>query len=187
MYCIDDIWYTVIKSDEITGAVLIESSEGKFITTQETLDHHLNHGASMSKSLKIMLSEDQPMPKYQTEGSAGFDLVATRDCVFRSGEEIFMDLGIAMEVPVGYYASLQVRSSLGKKGLFQLCTEGIIDSDYRGNIIAMLGSRHPLTISKGQRIMQVLIKPVRQYDLEQVEMLSPTERGTGGTGSTDKQ
>lgn len=137
--------------------------------------------------MKIKLGENQPMPEYQTVGAAAFDLVATTSYLFdREKTFLPMDMEIAVEVPKGYYAELVPRSSLGKKGLFLYNTVGIIDSDYRGNIIAMLGSTKPLSIAKGERILQVLIKPVIQVGFNVVDELDDTDRGAGGFGHTGK-
>ncbi|AUR88162.1 dUTPase [Vibrio phage 1.110.O._10N.261.52.C1] len=137
--------------------------------------------------MKIKLGSNQPKPKYQTEGAAAFDLVATRS-VFLSNRTEMMDLEIAVEIPSGYYGKLVPRSSMGKRGIALSNTLGVIDSDYRGNIHAPLYCRfnEGAHVKKGERIVQLLICKVEQFDLEVVDGLSETKRGAGGFGSTNK-
>lgn len=137
--------------------------------------------------MKIKLGTNQPLPEYQTEGSAGFDLCAT-ETIHLQGSVHMMDLEIACEIPSGYYGKLVVRSSMAKRGIMLAHGTGIIDSDYRGNIKAPLYSRScgGSLIDKGERIVQLLICPVNQVDIEVVEELTTTERGAGGFGSTNK-
>ena len=131
--------------------------------------------------LKVKCGELQPVPAYQTEGAAGFDLVATTNMLFdRREQQLKMDLDIAIECPPGYYAEMFVRSSMGRKGLFLSNGTGVIDNDYRGNLIAMLESRKVLSIAKGERVVQVVIKKLEQFNIVQVDELSDTGRGAGG-------
>lgn len=137
--------------------------------------------------MKIKLGPNQPLPKYHTSGSAAFDLVATRDVVIDSCVTM-MDLEIACEIPDGFYGELVVRSSMSKRGVMLANAVGVVDSDYRGNIQAPLCSRtvESVSISKGERIVQLLIKPVIQVEFEPVDQLSNTTRGAGGFGSTNR-
>ncbi|GAL18502.1 deoxyuridine 5'-triphosphate nucleotidohydrolase [Vibrio maritimus] len=136
--------------------------------------------------MKIKLGKNQPLPKYQTSGSAAFDLCATADTNLDSSVHM-MDLEIACEIPQGYYGKLVVRSSMAKRGIMLAHGTGIIDSDYRGNIKAPIYSRAAggSRIEKGERIVQLLICPVEQVQLEVVEELQETDRGAGGFGSTN--
>ena len=135
--------------------------------------------------LKVKCGELQPLPKYQTEGAAGFDLVATTNMLFdRREQQLFMDMDIAIECPPGYYAEMFVRSSMGKKGLFLSNGTGIIDNDFNKNIHAALESRKPLSIGKGDRILQVVIKPLVQCEIRGVGVIN--DSGRGGFGSTGK-
>lgn len=136
--------------------------------------------------MKITLGKNQPVPEYQTPGSAAFDLCATYDCLV--GKEIeMMDLDIACQIPLGFYGKLVVRSSMAKRGLMLGNGTGIIDSDYRGNIHAPIYGRSDegVFIKKGERIVQLLICPVERVQLEIVEELEQTCRGSGGFGSTN--
>ena len=136
--------------------------------------------------MKIVLGPNQKTPKYQTPGSAGLDLCATHDIKIEQGRSFTMDLEIACEIPNGYYGKLVVRSSTGVKGLILCHGTGVIDSDYTGNIRAPL-TTHNLggyCIKKGERIVQLLICPVEQVNIEVVDSIKDTERGSGGFGST---
>ena len=135
--------------------------------------------------MKIVLGKNQPEPKYQTAGSAGFDLCAT-ETVSLSGMVHMMNLEIACEIPQGYYGKLVVRSSMAKRGIMLAHGTGVIDSDYRGNIHAPLYSRAygGSVVEKGERIVQLLICPVEQVEIKTVSSLSETDRGEGGFGST---
>lgn len=137
--------------------------------------------------MKIKLGPNQPVPEYKTDGSAGFDLCATYNCLLGSEVEM-MDLEIACEIPSGFYGKLVVRSSMAKRGIMLAHGTGVIDSDYRGNIHAPLYSRNPMgsLIEKGERIVQLLICPVEQVEIEVVDTISDTDRGAGGFGSTGK-
>jgi len=136
--------------------------------------------------MKIKLGPNQPVPKYQTPGSAAFDLCAT-ETIKLSGSVHMMDLDIACEIPAGYYGKLVVRSSMAKRGIMLAHGTGVIDSDYRGNIHAPLYSRSlgGSLVEEGERIAQLLICPVEQVDIEVVDNLTETERA-GGFGSTGK-
>ena len=137
--------------------------------------------------MKIKLGQNQPAPKYQTPGSAGLDLCATHDIHINQGTVFKMDLEIACEIPPGYCGKLYVRSSSGTNGLALANTIGIIDSDYRGNIHAPLTTNNfgGYRINKGDRIVQLLICPVEQVEIEVVNELKETQRGSGGFGSTN--
>ncbi|WAX23043.1 deoxyuridine 5'-triphosphate nucleotidohydrolase [Vibrio phage 13VT501A] len=136
--------------------------------------------------VKIKLGPKQPMPKYQTDGSAGCEVWAT-DTVHLDDHVTMMDLQIACEIPKGYYGKLVVRSSMAKRGIMLAHGTGVIDSDYRGNIHAPLYSRAlgGSKVEEGERIVQLLICPVEQVSLKLVESLEETERGNGGFGSTN--
>jgi dUTP pyrophosphatase len=142
---------------------------------------------ALKRTMRIKLGEKQPMPAYQTSGSAGIDLCAT-ESVRLNGQVHMMDLQMACEIPEGFYGKLVVRSSMAKRGIMLAHGTGVIDSDYRGNIHAPLYSRAlgGSVITERERIVQLLICPVERVDIELVDELSSTERGTGGFGSTNK-
>jgi dUTP pyrophosphatase len=131
-------------------------------------------------------------PVYSTEGAACMDLFAanTEDIVIKQKEVAFIPSGLKVEIEPGYCMKLQNRSSMGAKNQIQLahCT-GIVDSDYRGEILIPLYNRgnRAFVVTPGMKICQAEITEVIPVDLEEVEAetdLSVTERGEGGFGST---
>lgn len=136
--------------------------------------------------MKIKLGKNQPMPAYQTPGSAAFDLCATEEVQLDDNVHM-MNLEIACQIPYGFYGKLVVRSSMAKRGIMLAHGTGVIDADYRGEIHAPLYSRMVggSKIEKGERIVQLLICPVERVSLQQVEELDKTSRGSGGFGSTN--
>lgn len=130
-----------------------------------------------------------PMPAYQTTGAAGFDLYARETITIEPKTVAKIPLNIAIELPAGYWAMLAARSSLHKSGLQLVNGIGVGDEDYCGNDdeyrAALLNfSDEPTTIEKGQRIVQMIIMPRLQPELEAVEELTGENRG--GFGSTGK-
>ncbi len=136
------------------------------------------------------LRENARIPFRATPGSAGMDLYACLDAevVIEPGERAMIPTGIAiaLESPA-YCAFLYARSGLAVKyGIAPANCVGVIDSDYRGEVCAVLQnfSREPFTVSDGERIAQLVIAPVDQPVIEEVGELDGTERGAGGFGST---
>lgn len=131
------------------------------------------------------------LPTYGSAGAAGADLYA---CVeekvsIAPGQTLFVPTGIALEVPKGCAGLIYARSSMGaKRGLAPANKVGVIDSDYRGEIMVALHnhSASAQEIAPGERIAQLLITPVLTPQYEQVEELTDTARGAGGFGSTGK-
>ena len=133
--------------------------------------------------------EDLPLPSYSTPQSAGMDLVAALDAplTLAPGERALVPTGLAMAIPTGYEAQIRPRSGLAAKhGITVLNTPGTIDADYRGEIriiLINLGS-DPFTLRRGERVAQMIIAPVSQGALMEVNTLDTTSRGSGGFGST---
>jgi dUTP pyrophosphatase len=133
-----------------------------------------------------------PLPAYQSALAAGLDLVAAVDdgLTLQPGSRALVPTGLAMALPVGYEAQVRPRSGLAAKhGVTVLNTPGTIDADYRGEvkvILINLGDT-AFEISRGDRIAQMVIAPVLQAEIEEVEILSETSRGTGGFGSTGQR
>lgn len=130
---------------------------------------------------------DSTIPVYATDGSACFDLTACEITVFGSGKSAEIDTGLAFEIPQGWALELYSRSGHGfKKGWRLANGTGIIDWDYRGNVIIKLVSdREPIEgIKVGDRIAQGKLVPSPRVDFVVVDELSKTERGVGGFGST---
>lgn len=124
-----------------------------------------------------------PYRKHNTD--AGFDLSAAHEGMIVPGQvAVPVKTGVGLEIPHGYVALLRDRSSVAAKGVF--LTAGVIDADYRGEILVLLTNlgKEPFTFAAGDRITQVLILPCHCFPLSEVNQLSETERGTGGFGST---
>lgn len=133
--------------------------------------------------------KDLPLPKYETEQSAGMDLMAAidADVVLNPGEHKLIATGIAMALPGNMEAQVRPRSGLAaKNGITVLNSPGTIDADYRGEIKVILinHSKDPFTITRGMRIAQMVIAPVTQIQWNTVDDLDETARGAGGFGST---
>lgn len=141
--------------------------------------------------LKIKkLKDNAKIPYRATPGSAGMDLYACIDeaVTIEPGERAMIPTGIAiaLESPA-YCAFLYARSGLAVKyGIAPANCVGVIDSDYRGEVCAVLQnySREPFTVLNGERIAQLVIAPVELPVIEVVDDLDETDRGAGGFGST---
>ena len=132
-----------------------------------------------------------PIPKYESEGAAGLDLLAAigedKSIIILPGRAEMVPTGIAIALPKGFEAQIRPRSGLAaKNGITILNSPGTIDSDYRGEISAMLinHSKVNFKIERGMRIAQMIIAPVVQFNLIKTETLDETKRGAGGFGST---
>lgn len=140
----------------------------------------------MNCVLKYKLEEGATPPRYQTEGSVGFDLCAIKEgCVVSKGQQI-VDTGVAFQVPEGLELQIRPRSGLAAKyGITVLNSPGTIDQDYRGTVKIILYNAGDWTYhwEKGDRIAQAVLSPVIRGSLVEGE-LSETERGAGGFGST---
>ena len=141
------------------------------------------------KIKKIFGAEDLPLPSYQTEHSAGMDLLAAVDgeLVVPSGKWALVPTGISIELPVGYEAQVRPRSGLAAKhGISLVNAPGTVDADYRGEIKVILINfgEEPFIIKRGDRIAQMVINEVVRAELVHVEELNGTKRGDGGFGHT---
>lgn len=144
------------------------------------------------EDLKIKkLNETATIPTYGTEYSAGADLYAAleNDTEIKPGETIMIGTKLAMEIPIGFVGLIFARSSLGsKKGLAPANKVGVIDSDYRGEVKVPLfnHSNSIQTITKNERIAQIIFMPYLKANFIETDNLEETIRGTGGFGSTNK-
>jgi dUTP pyrophosphatase len=136
--------------------------------------------------VRIINKSENPLPAYQTPGSAGIDLCADYTIDIPPGVIARMRTGLYLEIPEGYEAQVRSRSGLAYEGIVVANSPGTIDSDYRGEVCVLLHNlgSYEYTISAGDRIAQLVFAPVIQVELEEVSELSDTERGTGGFGST---
>ena len=135
------------------------------------------------------LDERAVLPTYGSEFSAGADLYALLDeeLTFLPHETKFVHTGLAVEIPEGYAGLVYARSGLAaKRGLAPANKVGVIDADYRGEVMVALHnhSTQPQTIQSGERIAQLVITPFLKAEYFESETLSETVRGTGGFGST---
>lgn len=140
--------------------------------------------------LKFMkLNDKAKVPSYGTEFAAGADLYACTDepVTIHAGETQFIHTGIAMAIPEGLVGLIYARSGLAcKKGLAPANKVGVIDSDYRGEIIVALHnhSAEDILVESGERVAQMVITPYIMAEYEETEELDDTVRGGGGFGST---
>ena len=137
------------------------------------------------------LNEKAIIPTYGTEYSAGADLYALLDSSVEIAphETTFIHTGISVEIPEGYCGLIFARSSMGaKRGLAPANKVGVIDADYRGEIMVALHnhSENTATVDPGERIAQLAIVPFLKAEFEESDELSDTTRGAGGFGSTGK-
>jgi dUTP pyrophosphatase len=139
------------------------------------------------RGLKVKrLHPDAIIPKYQTLGAACFDLHSIEDGIVTTATTF--RTGLAFEVPDGHVMLAYSRSGHGFKSDVRLanCT-GVIDSDYRGEMFVRLTADSAVfEVKKGDRVAQVLLLPVQQWTLVEVDELSETVRGARGCGSTGR-
>ena len=133
--------------------------------------------------------EGLPLPSYQSEDAAGFDLLAAvKDALtIDPGAREMVSTGLVFEVPKGYEAQVRPRSGLAlKAGVTVLNSPGTIDADYRGEVKVILINQgaERFLIERGDRIAQVVIAPVTRVEIVSTDTLTETGRGQGGFGST---
>ncbi len=141
------------------------------------------------KIKKLENLRELALPKYETSGSAGMDLLAAidEDLTIQSGEIKLVKTGISIALEHGFEAQVRPRSGLAlKNGITVLNSPGTIDSDYRGEICVILinHSKNNFVVTRGMRIAQIVIAKHEQAQLVEVENLDETVRGEGGFGST---
>ncbi|MBQ6816514.1 MAG: dUTP diphosphatase [Clostridia bacterium] len=129
------------------------------------------------------------IPTYGSQYAAGADLYAAleNDVTINSGETLLIPTGISLEIPVGFAGLIYARSGIAsKRGLAPANKVGVVDSDYRGEVMVALHnhSNAPQTVAKNERIAQLVIAPFLTAEFNEVAELDSTERGAGGFGST---
>ncbi|WP_282042285.1 dUTP diphosphatase [Winogradskyella flava] len=139
--------------------------------------------------IKIINKSRHDLPHYETIASAGMDLRAslTESRILKPLERTIVGTGLFIELPIGTEAQVRPRSGLAaKKGITVLNAPGTIDADYRGEIGVILVnlSNEDFTINNGERIAQLVIAKHERAEWEEAKLLSDTERGDGGFGST---
>ena len=135
------------------------------------------------------LREHAALPRYMTAHAAGMDLSAALDEVLElaPGKRALVPCGFAIAIPEGYEGQVRPRSGLAlKHGLSIPNAPGTIDSDYRGEVCVLVINlgEEAVRIAPGDRIAQLVISPVTRAELDEVESLDDTSRGSGGFGHT---
>ncbi|CUH49316.1 dUTP diphosphatase [Ruegeria atlantica] len=133
------------------------------------------------------------LPAYETTGAAGADVRANlpngNSIMLEPGQRALIPTGLRIEIPNGYEVQVRPRSGLAlKHGITLPNTPGTIDSDYRGplGVILLNAGQESFEVAHGERIAQLVVAPVVQAAFEPVEVLSDTDRGAGGFGSTGR-
>ena len=143
-----------------------------------------------SVQLKIkLLNKNATIPTRGSEEAAGYDLYAgtTKDIDIAPHSTVKIPTNIAMEIPNGFFGAIYARSGLAtKKGLRPANCVGVIDSDYRGNIIVAIhnDTDEMMTIEPMERVAQIIIQPYLEVEFIEVETVNDTDRGANGFGST---
>jgi len=149
----------------------------------------IDNGRVTVKVQRLASAGDLPLPARASALCAGMDLRAAVTEVLRiePGTAVSIPTGIKIAVPPGYEAQVRPRSGLALKSRILVPNSpGTIDADYRGEVAVILfnGGTTPFDIRRGDRIAQLVVKPVPEVELVEVESLEETERGAGGFGST---
>lgn len=137
--------------------------------------------------MKIVLDKGAYMPVRGHAEDAGMDLRTPTEVTIPAGGSALIDTGVHMQIPVGYFGKLESKSGLNVKHSI-VSHGGVIDSGYTGPIIANLynHSDKDFTFSPGDKVVQIIIQPCALPEIEVVDSLEETERGTGGFGSTGR-
>lgn len=140
-------------------------------------------------NIKIVNNSKHPLPKYETDASAGMDLRANLDSpvLLKPMQRVLVPTGLFIEIPIGFEAQVRPRSGLAiKKGLTVLNTPGTIDSDYRGEVMVILVnlSAEDFVINDGERVAQMVIARHETASWIEVDVLQKSDRGAGGFGHT---
>jgi dUTP pyrophosphatase len=134
------------------------------------------------------LREDAVVPTRAYSGDAGLDLAACERVELGPGERAIVHTGVAVAIPEGYAGFVQPRSGLARRhGITIVNAPGLIDSGYRGELqVTLLNTdlEHAFAVEPGMRIAQLVIVPVPQVELVEVDELPESERGTAGFGSS---
>lgn len=147
--------------------------------------------------MRVKIDKGAILPTRAHEADAGLDLYATKDYVIYPYSEkycglypnsVSIDTGVHLEIPLGYFGKIESRSGLNVKNNIVSCG-GVVDSGYNGSIVVKLYNLGgtPYTIHKGDKVAQIVIVPCLLPELEVVDKLDDTPRGSNGFGSTDKK
>ncbi len=138
---------------------------------------------------KLPHAKSLELPSYESSSAAGMDLRAALEepIELAPGQRKLIPTGLQMALPEGYEAQIRPRSGLAyRNGITMLNTPGTIDADYRGEVkvLAINHGEEPFTVNHGDRIAQMVVAPVQQMFVDEVDELPETQRGEGGFGST---
>ena len=141
--------------------------------------------------VKIINRSSHALPRYETSSSAGLDVRSNEkeNIVLQPGERRLIPTGLYLELPEGIECQVRPRSGLAlKKGVTVLNAPGTVDADYRGEVGVILinMSQQAVEIEAGERVAQLVFARYEQVNWQEVNILSETERGSGGFGSTGK-
>jgi dUTP pyrophosphatase len=139
--------------------------------------------------VRLASAEGLPLPDYATPGAAGLDLAAAvgEAIVIPPGGRAMVPTGLTIALPAGFEAQVRPRSGLAARaGITVLNAPGTVDSDYRGEIQVILVNHGdaPFTVTRGERIAQLVVAPVARLAWQASDRLPETARGAGGFGST---
>lgn len=177
--------------DKITGDELLSKWTGVFdVFTNEVAKKAL--GQPVKVKIKKLAHFKGELPSYQTKGASGLDVRAqlTQPITIQPGQRFLVPTGLSVEIPTGFEIQVRPRSGAAiKQGITLLNTPGTIDSDYRGEVMAILVNlgQEPVTIKDQERIAQWVVCPVMSCEWQEVEDVTTTDRGEGGFGSTGAQ
>jgi dUTP pyrophosphatase len=148
----------------------------------------------MESNIKfVKLHSDVKTPKYMTKGAAGFDIAAfwgpdlSISKILNPQEMLIVPTGLKLEIPINFEAQVRPRSGLAfKYGISIVNSPGTIDSDFRGEVkVALINlGKADFEVKNGERIAQIVVSPIKRFDMIMVESLSETDRNEGGFGST---
>lgn len=180
------------KDGEIVGEVspMRELIKEDLVKHKEAVERHSGH--TKEPVVKIhALNKDAIIPEYQTDGAAAFDLCITETVDVQPDTTVYkLKTGLSFAIPKGYFGLVAVRSSVGfKRNCILPNGVGVIDSDYRGEVMIALVNQGSKVqrFNKGERVAQMIILPCPKFDIEVSDTtLDETERGDGGFGSTGK-
>lgn len=139
------------------------------------------------RKLRVCMTDDAGyVPAYAHEGDAGLDLRAVGDYEVEPGKSVMVRTGLRLEVPSGCVGLVFPRSGIGSRGITLRNAVGVIDSGYRGEVMAAIWNTTEdfVTIDSGDRVCQLVVMPYCPCTIEEVEELSDSERGMDGHGST---
>lgn len=164
---------------------LFEDSDGNFVCEDCLMEDIWNERKEME--LDVKLKNGAPLPRHAKSGDAGMDLTVREDVVIPPFDTVIVGTGVSVEIPEGYVGLVFPRSGLAsKRGITLANCVGVVDSGYRGEIMAPLHNMKNYTqiVLEGERVCQLVIMPFETCICRSVKSLSDSERGETGFGSS---